>query len=201
MQMRRGLCGAQDRTGQTPRERHRGTPACDRRAGYPQPWSRGALARARSGPLARVAASGDGSSPVVRTRCALTSLCNNRVLDSSGAIPHSRVMIPAPQSNRAGLISFLTCSLIVLFTTSVLAAVRTNDCLNDTRGGHWLAQTKGLGVWWCEGGWKVGRERALPAKPRGQLEPVSVSAARGEFEPAQVVLRPEKDCELLWAEV
>jgi hypothetical protein len=110
-------------------------------------------------------------------------------------------MIRAPQSSRAGLISFLTCSLIVLFTTSVLAAVRTNDCLNDTRGGHWLAQTRDLGVWWCKGGWKVGRERALPAKPRGRPEPVSVSAARGEFEPAQVVLRPEKDCELLWAEV
>jgi hypothetical protein len=110
-------------------------------------------------------------------------------------------MTRAPQSNRAGRISFLTSFLIVLSTASVLAAVPTNDVLNDTRGGHWLAQTKGLGVWWCEGGWKVGRERALPAKPRGQPEPISVSAARGEFEPAQVVLRPEKDCELLWAEV
>ena len=56
-------------------------------------------------------------------------------------------------------------------------------------------------MWWCESGWKVGRERGLPDKPRGKPEPVSVSAARGEFEPVQVVLRPEKDGELLSAEV
>ena len=68
-------------------------------------------------------------------------------------------------------------------------------------GGHWLAQTKDLGVWWCESGWKVGRERGLPDKPHGKLELVAVSAARGEFEPAQVVLRPEKDGELVSAEV
>ena len=63
----------------------------------------------------------------------------------------------------------------------------------------WRRQ-KGLGVWWCESGWKVGRERALPEAGRGKPEPVSVSAARGEFEPVQVILRPEQDGELLWAE-
>ena len=57
-----------------------------------------------------------------------------------------------------------------------------------------------LAVWWCESGWKVGRERALPDKPPGKPEPVSLSAARGEFEPVQVILRPEKDGELLSAE-
>jgi hypothetical protein len=85
-------------------------------------------------------------------------------------------------------------------TPRASAAAQTNHVLEDTRGGHWLAQTKDLAVWWCESGWKVGRERALPAKPPGEPAPVSVSAARGEFEPVQVVLRAEKEGELKWAE-
>lgn len=123
-----------------------------------------------------------------------------RVLDSGTGTRHSAVVNHAFESNRVGRIPFLACLLIFLCAASALPAVQTNDCLNDTRGGHWLAQTKDLGVWWCEGGWKVGRDRAMPAKPWDKPESVSVSAARGEFEPAQVVLRPEKDCQLLWAE-
>ena len=104
--------------------------------------------------------------------------------------------------NRAGLLRSLAVSLIFLCAVSALPGAQTNDVLNDTRGGHWLAQTKGLGLWWCESGWKVGRDRAMPEKPfYGKPEPVSVSAARGEFEPVQVVLRPDRDCELVWAEV
>jgi hypothetical protein len=109
-------------------------------------------------------------------------------------------MTRAHQSNRAGLVALLTSFLILLFTASGFAAAPTNDVLNDTRGGHWLSQTKDIGVWWCEGGWKVGRERGLPEKPPGKPEPVSVSAACGEFEPAQVVLRPEIDGEVVSAE-
>jgi len=98
---------------------------------------------------------------------------------------------------------------ILLITLALLAAppvspAATNilSFLDDPRPGYWLAQTKDLGVWWCESGWKIGRERALPQKPeRGSLKPVSVSAARGEYEPVQVVLKPERDGELLSAEV
>jgi Glycoside hydrolase 123, catalytic domain len=69
--------------------------------------------------------------------------------------------------------------------------------LEDPRPGYWLAETGRLGVWWCESGWKIGRERGLPQKPsEGQAKPVSVSAARGEYEPAQVILRPAMDGEL-----
>src|SRR5664279_4398563 len=97
---------------------------------------------------------------------------------------------------RGGLLRPLAVCLISLCVTSALPAAQTNDVLNDTRGGHWLAQVKGLGLWWCESGWKVGRERALPVRPPGKAEPVRISAARGEFEPVQVVLRPDKDCQL-----
>ena len=77
----------------------------------------------------------------------------------------------------------------------------TNSFLEDTRPGHALAGNQDLGVWWCESGWKIGRDRALPAKPRAKPGPVTVSAARGEFEAVQVVLRPARDGRLLAAEV
>ncbi|HOC57631.1 MAG TPA: DUF4091 domain-containing protein [Verrucomicrobiota bacterium] len=101
---------------------------------------------------------------------------------------------------RTGLLPFLVILSILLGPARPVAGAQTNDVLGDTRGGHWLAQAKGLGVWWCESGWKVGQDRGMPDKPRGKAEPVSVCAARGEFEPVQVVLRPESDGELLAAE-
>jgi hypothetical protein len=72
--------------------------------------------------------------------------------------------------------------------------------LDDPRPGYWLMETDQLGVWWCESGWKIGRQRGLPAQPPdGRAQPVAVSAARGEYEPVQVVLRPQQDGELLSA--
>jgi hypothetical protein len=107
----------------------------------------------------------------------------------------------AIQSSRAGLVPSLATLLIFLLAESVFAGEAAGGLLTAQRGGgYWLAQTKDLGVWWCESGWKVGRESGLLDKLRGQPEPVAVSAARGEFEPAQVVLRPEKDAELVFAE-
>ncbi len=54
------------------------------------------------------------------------------------------------------------------------------------------------GVWWCEWGWKIGRTRALPTQTRPA---VRVSAARGEYEPVQIVLRPTQPLRLLKAEL
>lgn len=72
--------------------------------------------------------------------------------------------------------------------------------LGDARPGYWLTEKNKLAVWWCESGWKIGRERGLPEKPRGgRVEPASVSAARGEFEPVQIVLHAENDAQLLSA--
>lgn len=68
--------------------------------------------------------------------------------------------------------------------------------LSDLRPGYWMAESNGLGVWWCENGWKIGRERGLPEKSE-QVKPLAVSFARGEFEPVQLILRPERDGELL----
>jgi hypothetical protein len=74
----------------------------------------------------------------------------------------------------------------------------SGDFLNDPRPGYWVGGTEQLTVWWCESGWKIGRERSAPIRPSGaQPAPVSVSAAGGEYEAAQVILRPERDGELL----
>jgi hypothetical protein len=74
--------------------------------------------------------------------------------------------------------------------------------LEDPRPGYWLAEGPDLGLWWCESAWKIGREHALPKKPRnGEAHPVGLSAARGEFEAAQVILNPRKPLELLGATV
>jgi hypothetical protein len=74
--------------------------------------------------------------------------------------------------------------------------------LEDPRPGYWLADGPDLGLWWCESGWKIGREHALPEKPRNDMaQPVSLSAARGQFEAAQVILNPRKPVELLGATV
>lgn len=53
------------------------------------------------------------------------------------------------------------------------------------------------GLWWCEWGWKVGRTRALPTQVRPAVQ---LRAARGEYEPVQIVLRPTKPLRLLKAE-
>lgn len=93
---------------------------------------------------------------------------------------------------------FLT---LVALTASSLSAGADDTVLNDPRSGYWLAQTADLGVWWCESGWKVGRDRPMPAPTKGKPSLVKVAAARGEYEAVQVVLRPEHDAELLAAEL
>jgi hypothetical protein len=74
--------------------------------------------------------------------------------------------------------------------------------LSDRRFGYALQGNESLAVWWCESGWKVGRERGLPVEPAiVPIRPVHVSAARGEYEAVQVVLRPSRPGELLAARV
>jgi Domain of unknown function (DUF4091) len=106
----------------------------------------------------------------------------------------------AIESYSGGLVPPLISLLFLAFAGSLFAGEPAGGLLTArSGGGYWLAQTEDLSVWWCESGWKVGHESGLLDNPRGELEPVAVSAARGEFESAQVVLRPEKQGELVWA--
>ena len=84
----------------------------------------------------------------------------------------------------------------------LLAETNLPSVLDDPRPGYWLAQSKDLGIWWCESGWKIGRERAMPQRSaHGSIKPVTISAAQNEYEAVQVVLDPARDGQLLAAEV
>ena len=56
----------------------------------------------------------------------------------------------------------------------------------------------GDGLWWCESPYKISRER--PA-PRDRRPAVELSAARNEYEPVQLVVRPASDLTDLMATV
>lgn len=60
--------------------------------------------------------------------------------------------------------------------------------------GERLAAAEGVRLWWCDATRKISRSRPAPTTT-GQA--VRISAARNEFEAAQLVLRPEKDIENL----
>lgn len=56
--------------------------------------------------------------------------------------------------------------------------------------------TEQVGLWWASSGWKISGERPLPGA-RG--EALRIRAAGGEYEAAQLVLRPEGRLRGLWA--
>ncbi len=54
-------------------------------------------------------------------------------------------------------------------------------------------------LWACEGTYKVSRERPAVAAGEPGMQPLRLSAARNEFEPVQLVLRPTRDLQGLTA--
>jgi len=114
-----------------------------------------------------------------------------------GIIPVS-IQLPRPGAQEVSLtVSDAAGRTLFIGQTSVSLGI-----LEDPRPGYWLAEGPGLGLWWCESGWKIGREHALPEGPKdGKAQPVSLSAARAEFAAAQVILNPSKPMELLGATV
>ena len=76
----------------------------------------------------------------------------------------------------------------VLFAGAV-DAVRS--LLLDPRAGEALTDGQSQGLWWCEAGWKIGRDAQAPKLAPGRSPAVKVSAARGEYEAFQVVIPPK----------
>ena len=103
------------------------------------------------------------------------------MLDPGATCRQSGGVNRAISSDRVSFASFVALPLTLLCAAQTFAHAQTDVFLDDSRCGHWLAQTKDLGVWWCESGWKVGRERGLPEKPHRRPGPVTLSAARGEY--------------------
>lgn len=75
---------------------------------------------------------------------------------------------------------------------------RPASLLDGPAFGHALTGAEGWSLWWCEGSRKVGRQTPAPAAPAesGKAIPLAVSLAGGEYEPAQVVLRPNRAAHL-----
>jgi hypothetical protein len=87
-----------------------------------------------------------------------------------------------------------TMALTVKTDTETLwraAAMIPLDDYYDSSYGYSLGQNSDLQWWWCESTYKVSRERPAPAG--GDVRSVDLFAARGEYEPVQVVLRPRRD--------
>jgi len=82
--------------------------------------------------------------------------------------------------------------ILVESADGLVACTRTQieiSAMREQAFGYPITETPQADVWWCEGTYKVGRDR--PA-PKGQAQPVRVEAAKNEYEPVQVVLRPRK---------
>lgn len=78
--------------------------------------------------------------------------------------------------------------------TLFAAATRFNvPSLYASDYGYPISSMPDCDLWWCEGTYKVSRERPAVVAKEGQLSPVSLSAARNEFEPCQIVLTPKRD--------
>lgn len=60
--------------------------------------------------------------------------------------------------------------------------------IRDDSFGERLVSPDGCAVWWCAGTYKVGRERNIPVSTNAS---VTIAAARHEYEPFQIVLRPD----------
>jgi hypothetical protein len=107
---------------------------------------------------------------------------------------------PLPRAHRLNRFVIFGLLLAGVGATLPLIAQNRLGFLDDHHFGYRLSGLKNLDLWWCESGWKVGREREVPdASTPGLPLPVKVSAARGEYEAAQVVLRPRRDAQLLAA--
>jgi len=63
--------------------------------------------------------------------------------------------------------------------------------LYESDFGYFLADDPTALLWWCEGAYKVSRER--PGVDPTKVKPITISAAKNEYEPFQLVVRPKQD--------
>ena len=77
--------------------------------------------------------------------------------------------------------------LLILFP--VTSKAQKTDPYHSYKGGfgELIMQDEDLSIWWCKGAYKVMRDTPLPEKSGGM---VNISAAKNEYEPFQLVIRP-----------
>jgi hypothetical protein len=101
----------------------------------------------------------------------------------------ARVVRPGP----------ITLETRVLDDTGRVLFAGTMDVMRsllfDPRPGYPMKGGSLHGVWWCESGWKIGRDVQPPVRAEAPSPAVAVSAARGEYEAVQVVISPSTTSE------
>ncbi|MFO1501323.1 MAG: DUF4091 domain-containing protein [Verrucomicrobiota bacterium] len=66
----------------------------------------------------------------------------------------------------------------------------SRSLLLDPRAGRLLDVPGEPALWWCESGWKIGRDAQAPANGGRHDSAVTITAARGEYEAAQLIIPP-----------
>lgn len=128
-------------------------------------------------------------------------------LDRSDQATGKDLQIPAGQSWTGALtVGFDKpgrYGVLALVKTSggLAAAVRGSVQISAMRHqafGYPMKATDVADVWWCEGTYKVGRDRPAPSGP---AQPMRVTAARNEYEPVQLIVRPKRAIRGLTAKI
>jgi len=78
------------------------------------------------------------------------------------------------------------------------SALRKLPVLHDASYGYALPSDPNCPLWWCEGPYKVSRTRPVPTAQKPAIE---VAAARHDYEPFQLVLRPKAELKNLRVQV
>ncbi|MFW5867879.1 MAG: glycoside hydrolase domain-containing protein, partial [Armatimonadota bacterium] len=92
----------------------------------------------------------------------------------------------------AGRVGQYEAALAIEGADEALYAARFNFSvpeLHRSDFGYAISSDDATDLWWCESTYKVNRERPAPT---AEAATVRLAAARGEFEPVQVVLRPKQ---------
>lgn len=84
----------------------------------------------------------------------------------------------------------LILSNIALYNIYSAGAEGGHPALYDPNYGYLLNSDSVASIWWAEGTYKIGRNRSLPAT---KADAISISAAKNEYEPFQLVIRPNRD--------
>jgi len=76
---------------------------------------------------------------------------------------------------------------LLLLLISRIGSAQSSDYFNAPYGELLDGSTGKVGLWWASSGWKISRDKSLPAE-KGRA--IVISAARNEAEAAQLVVRP-----------
>lgn len=129
-----------------------------------------------------------------RTRLSVELRVNHEIAASEKIIAPTTIALSCPL-RRTG-VNLITISVSGdgddLYRANVFREV---PVLQDASYGYALPTP---GLWWCEGTYKVSQSRPLPATKSRRIE---LFAARNEYEPVQLVLRPTKELRNLQVKV